>query len=197
MGYSGGGKSTLARRLGSQLNVPVLHLDSVHFSAGWVEQDSAEESAAVESFLNTHSDWIIDGNYSLLSEERRLAEADRIIVILVPRMIRLWRVVRRLACYYGTTRPDMAAGCPEKIDFTFLTWVLWDSCTRAKRKHYLEIAKKYPGKLRFDVANKASRRPSQGFLRYCSCCCAIRQRMPASNKPSMSPSSTFCGSLTS
>ncbi|ALD94382.1 AAA domain protein [Corynebacterium ulcerans] len=52
-------------------------------------------------------------------------------------------------------------------------------------------------KLRFDVANKASRRPSQGFLRYCSCCCAIRQRMPASNKPSMSPSSTFCGSLTS
>nr|WP_231913676.1 hypothetical protein [Corynebacterium ulcerans] len=64
----------------------------------------------------------------------------------MPRMIRLWRVVRRLACYYGTTRPDMAAGCPEKIDFTFLTWVLWDSCTRAKRKHYLEIAKKYPGK---------------------------------------------------
>ncbi|WP_041479122.1 topology modulation protein [Corynebacterium ulcerans] len=146
MGYSGGGKSTLARRLGSQLNVPVLHLDSVHFSAGWVERDFAEESAAVESFLNTHSDWIIDGNYSLLSEERRLAEADRIIVILVPRMIRLWRVVRRLACYYGTTRPDMAPGCPEKIDFTFLTWVLWDSCTRTKRKHYLEIAKKYPGK---------------------------------------------------
>ncbi|ARU45697.1 Topology modulation protein [Corynebacterium silvaticum] len=146
MGYSGGGKSTLARRLGAQLNIPVLHLDSVHFSTGWVEQDFAEESADVESFLNTHSDWIIDGNYSLLSGERRLAEADRIIVILVPRMIRLWRIMRRLACYYGTTRPDMAAGCPEKVDFAFLKWVLWDSCTRAKRKYYLEIAKKYPRK---------------------------------------------------
>lgn len=82
MGYSGGGKSTLARRLGAQLDVPVLHLDSVHFSADWVERNLAEETADVESFLNTHSDWIIDGNYSLLSEERRLAEADRIIVIL-------------------------------------------------------------------------------------------------------------------
>lgn len=163
MGYSGGGKSTLARRLGAQLDVPVLHLDSVHFSADWVERDFAEETADVESFLNTHSDWIIDGNYSLLSEERRLAEADRIIVILAPRVIRLWRVVRRLACYYGTTRPDMAAGCPEKVDFTFLTWVLWDSCTRAKRKHYLEIAKSIREKLRFAVDSIASRRPSPGL----------------------------------
>ncbi|VTQ69655.1 Topology modulation protein [Corynebacterium pseudotuberculosis] len=146
MGYSGGGKSTLARRLGSQLNAPVLHLDSIHFSAGWVERNLAEESATVEAFLNTHSDWIIDGNYALLSEERRLAEADRIILILVPRAIRLWRVFLRLARYYGTTRPDMARGCPEKIDCVFLKWVLWDSCTKEKRKHYAEIAEKYPGK---------------------------------------------------
>ena len=48
-GYSGAGKSTLARTLGERLGCPVLHLDTVQFTPGWVERcllytsDAADE----------------------------------------------------------------------------------------------------------------------------------------------------------
>lgn len=35
IGFSGGGKSTLARRLGELYGVEVLHLDTVHHLSGW------------------------------------------------------------------------------------------------------------------------------------------------------------------
>lgn len=41
-GYSGAGKSTLARTLGERLGCPVLHLDTVQFTPGWVERDRAQ-----------------------------------------------------------------------------------------------------------------------------------------------------------
>ena len=38
LGTSGSGKSTLAKRLGERYGLPVLHMDTVHFLPGWVEQ---------------------------------------------------------------------------------------------------------------------------------------------------------------
>lgn len=37
LGPSGTGKSTLARRLGRSLGVPVIHLDALYWRAGWKE----------------------------------------------------------------------------------------------------------------------------------------------------------------
>lgn len=63
LGYSGSGKSTLARRLGEKLGCPVLHLDQVQFTSGWVERDRGEAVALVEAFLEWDQ-WVIEGNYS-------------------------------------------------------------------------------------------------------------------------------------
>lgn len=43
IGNAGGGKSTLARKLGSILNIPVTHVDSVQFQSGW-KRTPKEES---------------------------------------------------------------------------------------------------------------------------------------------------------
>lgn len=79
IGYSGSGKSTLARHLGRQYGLDVLYLDKVYWLPGWRERPKAETQGMVEAFLDTHSAWVIDGNYTSFSFERRMAEADRIL----------------------------------------------------------------------------------------------------------------------
>lgn len=146
VGFAGSGKSTLARELGEICHAPVLHLDSVHFLPNWVERDPAEERRMVEDFLDSHSSWIIDGNYRKLCYERRLAEADAIWILLFDRATRLLRVCRRYRQYRGKTRPDMAEGCSEKLDGAFVRWVLWDGCTPEKDERMRDIVRQYPKK---------------------------------------------------
>jgi len=38
----GSGKSTLARMLGERLNLPVFHVDQIHWQENWVERPLAE-----------------------------------------------------------------------------------------------------------------------------------------------------------
>ena len=146
LGFSGCGKSTLARLLGEKHQLPVLHLDSVHFEAGWVEKERSVELAEVQAFLDSHDGWVIDGNYSNLEQQRRLAEADQIILLELNRFICLWRVLKRWLSYRGSTRPDMAADCNEKIDGEFLRWVLFIGRNAKKKAMYNSIAQSYPHK---------------------------------------------------
>lgn len=145
-GYSGSGKSTLARRLGERYQIPVLHLDRVHWTANWTERDDAEKRQIVRDFLDENESWVIDGNYSSLYQERRLEEADRILLLLFPRLTCLHRVLRRYRRYKGKTRPDMGEGCEEKVDAAFVRWVLWEGRSRKIRQNYARIAAQYPEK---------------------------------------------------
>lgn len=147
IGYSGSGKSTLARKLAEKYRVPVLHLDSVHFLPGWQIRSGEEKQRIVTEFLNANGDWIIDGNYSKLSYERRMEEADEIIRMEFGRLACLWRVIKRLHRYKNTARPDMAEGCGEKIDAEFVRWVLWEGRTRAIRKGRRALTEKYADKV--------------------------------------------------
>ncbi len=54
----------------------------------------------------------------------RIQAADTVIFLDIPRRVCLWRIAKRIIRSHGRTRPDMAEGCPEKIDLEFLryTW---------------------------------------------------------------------------
>lgn len=146
LGYSGSGKSTLARLLAGKYNTDVLHFDAVHFLPGWEIRDREEKERITEEFLNTHTSWVIDGNYTKLSYERRLREADLIIMLLFNRFACLCRAYRRYRNYRGKTRPDMAEGCPEKLDREFVKWILWDSRTKRARDRYRTVARMFEDK---------------------------------------------------
>ena len=146
LGFSGSGKSTLAQKLGELTSAPVLHLDSVHFLPGWVERSAQEEQALVREFMDSHSSWIIDGNYRTLSFERRLEEADQIWILLFNRISRFWRVYRRYRRFRGKSRPDMGEGCTEKLDGEFARWVLWKGCSPEKDRRMRDIVRRYPEK---------------------------------------------------
>jgi hypothetical protein len=48
-------------------------------------------------------------------------------------------VVKRILTTYGTVRPDMGAGCPERVDLEFLKWV-WNF-NKNKREEYYRLLK--------------------------------------------------------
>lgn len=146
VGYSGSGKSTLADYCGSVLGIPVLHLDTVQFLPGWIERSDPDKTEIIQTFLRTHSDWIIDGNYSRFFYEQRLEEADRIIFLNFSRSACLMRVTRRYFRYRNTTRPDMAPGCKEKLDWEFVKWILWEGRSNAARRRYDKLMTDYPSK---------------------------------------------------
>lgn len=121
VGSGGSGKSTLARTLGDTLGIPVAHLDALHWRPGWVEPPD-EEWTAIQEELVQQPRWIIDGNYGR-TLDIRLGAADTIIFLDLPRTLCLWRVFLRWLRYRGRSRPDMAEGCPEKLDWSFVRWI--------------------------------------------------------------------------
>ena len=147
IGYSGSGKSTLAQRLGKIYGIDVLHFDRVQFLPGWEVRSQEEKLCITEEFLNTHDAWVIDGTYSKLAFDRRMEEADEIVILLFNRFTCLFRAYRRYRRYADATRPDMAEGCKEKFDWVFVKWILWQGRTRAHRERFRQNAAQYRGKV--------------------------------------------------
>ena len=146
IGYSGSGKSTLAGKLADHYGIPVLHFDKVQFRPNWEIRPQASKEIMVKTFLDLHKDWVIDGNYSKLSFERRMAEEDVIVLLLFDKLSCLYRVTRRYLKYKNKTRPDMAEGCKEKLDWEFVKWILRDGRTKESKERYRSLIACYPQK---------------------------------------------------
>ena len=121
IGSGGAGKSTLARKLGEKLNIEVFHLDSLLWRPNW-EMVSREEQREIQNDLIKKEQWIIDGNYGGTMDVR-LEAADTIIFMDFPRVICLYRAVKRYFQYRGKSRPDMVEGNDERLDWNFLKWI--------------------------------------------------------------------------
>ena len=67
--------------------------------------------------------WILDGNYGG-TMDMRVAAADTVVFLDLPRSVCLYRVFKRIFQYLGRTRPDLADGCLEQLpDLEFLRWI--------------------------------------------------------------------------
>ncbi|BBK35572.1 ATPase AAA [Allostella sp. ATCC 35155] len=121
LGRSGSGKSTLARRLGAELDLPVVHLDRLFWQPGWVASDRDTFRARVTEAL-AGDRWITDGNFSN-SFDLRLPRAELVIWFEVPRLVCIRRALLRVWRYRGRSRPDLAPGCPERLDWEFLRYI--------------------------------------------------------------------------
>lgn len=134
LGCCGAGKSTLARQLAALLQLPLVHLDAYYWQSGWVESERAVWERQVVALLEQTA-WVMDGNYGS-TLDLRLPHADTVILLDFPNWLCLWRVCKRWVQYRGKTRPDMAAHCPERLDWQFLRYV-WEF-PRKKRPKLLQ-----------------------------------------------------------
>jgi len=121
LGSSGSGKSTFARKLGAITGLPVVHIDQLYWEPGWVQPLREVYLQRLGAEL-VRDRWIIDGN-SPSTLDLRLPRADRIILLDRSRLACVARVGLRVLMSHGQVRPDMAPGCPEKLDWEFLKFV--------------------------------------------------------------------------
>lgn len=143
IGSGGAGKSTFSRRLGELLGVEVIHLDMLYWHSGWVETPKDVWAEKVAELVRRDS-WIMDGNYSG-TFDLRLKACDTVIFLDMPRLLCLWRVLKRLLIYRGRSRPDMAGGCREKLSREFLLWV-WNYPRRTRPKIMARMRENSGGK---------------------------------------------------
>ena len=141
IGCGGAGKSTLARKLGEVLDLPVVHLDKLFWKPNWVETSREEFDALLAQEL-AKDKWIMDGNFNRTMPER-IKRCDTIIYLDFSRVVCLMGVVKRVITTYGTVRPDMGEGCPERIDFEFMKWV-WNF-NKNKRESYYKMLNEVEG----------------------------------------------------
>ena len=147
IGYSGSGKSTLARFLSERQNAPVLYLDRVYWLPGWQKKPLAEQQTEVEAFLNENENWVIDGNYTKVLWERRLQEADRIILMDFGRWSCFFRAYRRYRTNRNRSRFSMTEGCDEKFDREFMRWILRDGRTDEVKERYRKLQQGFAEKV--------------------------------------------------
>jgi len=121
IGCGGAGKSTLSRQIGERLNLPVLHLDAHYWQPGWIEPSRAAWTHTLAS-LTARDAWVMDGNYTGTLAQR-LAACGSVVFLDISRWRCLWRVARRGLSYRGRSRPDLADGCPERLEWAFFRWI--------------------------------------------------------------------------
>ena len=133
IGCGGAGKSTLARQLGEKTGLPVVHLDKLFWTPGWVSL-SREEFDKVHREAIVQEKWIIDGNFDRTMPER-IRRCDAVVYLDFSRFACLLGVAKRILTTYGKVRPDMGEGCPERFDWEFLQWV-WNFNGSKREKNY-------------------------------------------------------------
>ena len=168
LGSPGSGKSTFARQLAAILGLPVFHLDQIHWNPGWVATP-VEQFQEVQRALVWRERWIIDGDYGATLEVR-LAAADTVIVLDLPRAVCAWRIVKRVLMYgrgAGRARPDLAPDCHERFSGEFLEFVRYVSrYPRDRRPLRRQLIERQPRPLR--VIRLGSPRAVRAFLRQLS-----------------------------
>lgn len=140
LGEPGSGKTFCATKLAHILNIPIYHLDHYYYKPNWVVD--RERFIAKQRKIIQGEAWIMDGNSSSTLTER-LARADTVIFLDIPRYKRLFRIIWRNLIL---NRPsDLPPGCPFswKQFFTFLYYHVWKFDPR-KKALMLEVIRQHP-----------------------------------------------------
>ena len=131
IGCGGSGKTRLANRIGSTLQLPVVHIDGFYWrdiaGVGRVES-TPDEWAATHRALIAATSWVLDG-MKLQTLAARLEAVDRVIFLDLPTWSCVWGVLSRRIHSHTSVRPDLGT-FDVGISREFLAWIV-----SFRRKH--------------------------------------------------------------
>ncbi len=108
-GNTGGGKSTLSKKLAEISGLPLYPLDKIQFRTGGAKVSDEDFRHAHQEIL-AHDRWIIEGFGSMETLWQRLDLADTLVYIDLPLYVHGWWVTKR-ALMAGFQPPE---GWPER-----------------------------------------------------------------------------------
>ena len=112
-GPNGAGKTTFARRLAADRpDLPLIHFDALKLTTAWKQRDRAEIEARLGAVVETPG-WILEGGPSLLP--RAMPQADALVWLDPPLLVRALRLARRPWGGLGRTRPELPDGNPDRL----------------------------------------------------------------------------------
>ena len=114
----------MARAIGGITELPVEHIDQIHWQPGWQER-SPSEKVRLSRQVHARQQWIFEGGLSATWDER-VSRADMLIWLNFPLWFRAFRVIRRTMTHHGQTRVDLPADCPERFNWEFTSWI-WNT----------------------------------------------------------------------
>lgn len=142
VGTSGSGKSTFARRLAQQLNLPYIQLDALYWRANWQGTPDEVFMEKIRQQLAAHpKGWVLDGNYNR-TRPVKWREVECVVWLDYGFTRTFWQAVRRAATRaWRKTELWPGTGNRESFRRSFLSResiLLWTLKTwRSNRVRYL------------------------------------------------------------
>jgi len=123
IGCSGGGKTTLSVEISIKRGLEYQSIDrDVRWLPGWTERDKEEQRGMIIKLVEREH-WVMDGS-GASTFDLRLPRADLVLWVRVSRYTALKGLAIRVFRNFGSVRPEMAEGCPEKFpDLEFLSYI--------------------------------------------------------------------------
>ena len=142
IGSAGSGKTYLSHILSKKLDIEVTHLDKIYWLPNW-EKQPVTFCEDLTRELVIPDEWIFDGNY-IQTLDIRLEKADLVIFLKVNRFKCIASLFKRkrLTKKHLIDRDDLADGCVDKLDCSFLKWAFTFNNDYAPK--LLEVINKYP-----------------------------------------------------
>ena len=142
IGSAGSGKTYLSHILSKKLDIEVTHLDKIYWLPNW-EKQPVTFCEDLTRELVVPDEWIFDGNY-IQTLDIRLEKADLVIFLKVNRFKCIASLFKRkrLTKKRLIDRDDLAVGCVDKLDCSFLKWAFTFNNDYAPK--LLEVINKYP-----------------------------------------------------
>lgn len=134
IGAPGTGKTTLANNLGKIYNLPVLHLDTIHYMKNWVLRDTKQRDKMIIE-EGKKEKWILDGTF-IDTLVQRTDRADLIIFLDYPRRTQLKGIFKRKITHLGKKRAQIP-----RLDLSFVLYVF--TYNKKRRGYITDILKKY------------------------------------------------------
>lgn len=164
IGCSGSGKSTFTVKLADLTGIKAIHLDRLWWKPNWAEETRENFDQKLCKVFGLDG-WIIDGNFSRTLEQR-VSQADMVFRFEIGTFACVLGYFKRLISgKLGKKRNDITEGCNERLDISFVKYIIGFS--KNNKKDTDELLSRYPDvKVITFTSRKDANRYINGLKKY-------------------------------